>query len=78
MTMLKATQLILTFNNTHKVLKAEQILLKQGLKPDIIPTPKDLSSDCGMAIRLKTGQIPVTRLKKMMEDEMLAFRMHER
>ena len=43
---------IFTFNSTHHVLKAEKLLLGKGIKHEIIPTPKDISSDCGMAIRI--------------------------
>ncbi len=73
-----ATYLILTFDNTHMVLKAEKILLSQKLKHDIIPTPKDLSADCGMAIRFnKTGCDP-EKLKSMLIGASIPFRMHER
>lgn len=44
--------LILVFESTHKVLKAEKILLDNKVKLEIITTPKDISSDCGMAIRI--------------------------
>jgi hypothetical protein len=44
--------IILVFESTHRVLKAEKILLDKKVKFDIITTPKDISSDCGMAIRI--------------------------
>jgi hypothetical protein len=51
---LKSTMLfqIFTFNSTHHVLKAEKLLLGNGIKHEIIPTPKNISSDCGMSIRI--------------------------
>lgn len=45
--------MILVFESIHKVLKAEQILLNHKIKHEIIPTPKEISSDCGMSIRLE-------------------------
>lgn len=43
---------IFTFNSTHHVLKAEKLLLGKGIRHEIIPTPKNISSDCGMSIRV--------------------------
>ena len=42
---------IITFQSIHHVLKAEKVLLAMGVKFDIIPTPKNISSECGMSIR---------------------------
>lgn len=43
---------VLLFPSIHYVLKAEKKLKEAGLKPDMIPVPKELSSDCGMALAL--------------------------
>ncbi|MBE0661703.1 MAG: DUF3343 domain-containing protein [Bacteroidales bacterium] len=43
---------IFTFSSTHHVLKAEKLLISRGIKHEIIPTPKNISSDCGMSIRI--------------------------
>lgn len=34
----------------HFVLKAEQLLKKASLAHDVIPVPRQISSDCGMAL----------------------------
>jgi hypothetical protein len=34
----------------HNVMKAEKILKTEGIPFDTIPVPKEISSDCGMAI----------------------------
>jgi len=34
----------------HFVLKAEQLLKAQALVHDVVPVPRAISSDCGMAI----------------------------
>ncbi len=47
--------LILTFQSTHHVMKAEKILLQAGIKHEIIPSPKNISSECGMSVRISDG-----------------------
>jgi len=39
------------FHSIHRVMKAEKILQSQGLDFLLIPVPRQLSADCGMAIR---------------------------
>jgi hypothetical protein len=39
------------FNSVHKVMKAEKILKKESIPMLLIPAPRALSSDCGLAIR---------------------------
>ena len=48
---------IITFQSTHQVLKTEKLLQKEGVDFDIIPVPKEISSDCGMAIRVEMESI---------------------
>lgn len=43
---------VFTFVSTHHALKAEQILKQEQLKPVIIPVPRQVSSLCGLAIRV--------------------------
>jgi hypothetical protein len=43
----------LLFHTIHDVLKAEKILKKQGFKPELVPIPRNLSSDCGMCIKVE-------------------------
>lgn len=44
-------QLFAVFNSAHRVMKAENILKKSGLAILLIPAPRALSTDCGLAIR---------------------------
>ncbi|MCU0857211.1 MAG: DUF3343 domain-containing protein [Pontiellaceae bacterium] len=44
---------ILVFESTHAVLKAEKWLKANSVPYEILPTPRHISSDCGMAIRLE-------------------------
>lgn len=39
------------FNSAHKVMKAEQVLKRDGLAITLLPAPRALSTDCGLAIR---------------------------
>ncbi len=39
------------FPNTSSVMRAEKVLKKGGVVVKLVPTPRELSSDCGMAIR---------------------------
>lgn len=44
-------QHLAVFNSAHRVMKAEDILKKRGLDILLIPAPRVLSTDCGLAIR---------------------------
>jgi len=39
------------FHSIHRVMKAEKILQDQHIDIALIPVPRQLSADCGMAIR---------------------------
>ncbi|NMC73102.1 MAG: DUF3343 domain-containing protein [Geobacteraceae bacterium] len=39
------------FNSIHRVMKAEKILKERRLRILLIPVPRALHSDCGLAIR---------------------------
>ena len=39
----------------HDVMKAEFALKDEGMTYDVIPVPKELSSDCGMALLVESG-----------------------
>ncbi len=41
---------LFTFVNIHALIKAERLLKKKGLSAKLIPTPKTLSSECGMSL----------------------------
>ncbi len=46
---------LLTFESIHRVLAAEKALLDARLAPDLVPVPKEISSDCGMAIAVPSA-----------------------
>ena len=45
-------EIILIFRGTHQVLSAEMRLKRAGVPMRLIPVPRSLSSDCGLAIRM--------------------------
>ncbi len=44
------------FNSVHRVMKAEKLLKEQRMQILLIPAPRALSSDCGLAIRYPAGE----------------------
>ncbi|MDD2897581.1 MAG: DUF3343 domain-containing protein [Desulfuromonadaceae bacterium] len=49
--MTQNNQLFAVFNSAHKVMKAENVLKQSNLAILLIPAPRALSTDCGLAIR---------------------------
>jgi len=47
---------IAIFNSIHRVMEAERLLKDKQLKILLIPAPRALAADCGLAIRY-TGEI---------------------
>jgi len=47
---------ILIFEGTHQVMKAEKILKGAGIVMRLIPVPRSLTSDCGLAIRVDDSE----------------------
>ncbi|HOY30557.1 MAG TPA: DUF3343 domain-containing protein [Bacteroidales bacterium] len=69
---------ILIFNSTHKVLKAEQLLLSAKVKLDIIPTPKEITSDCGMSIRILVSLHKRSEFAEILENNNIEFSVYEK
>lgn len=44
------------FNSVHRVMKAEKLLKEQQMRILLIPAPRSLSSDCGLAIRYAASE----------------------
>lgn len=47
---------VVLFHTTTSALRAEKILKRAGLEVKLIPTPRQLSSDCGIALRFELHQ----------------------
>ena len=49
--MVRLNDFVAIFLSVHKVMKAEKILKKEKMEMLLIPVPRQLTSDCGLAIR---------------------------
>lgn len=49
--MVQEGQLLAVFNSAHRVMKAESVLKALGLSILLIPAPRQLQTDCGLALR---------------------------
>ncbi len=52
-------QYLAVFNSTHRILKAEEVLKRQGLAVTMIPAPRAVQTDCGMALRFNQEQLEI-------------------
>ncbi|MBC2582218.1 DUF3343 domain-containing protein [Clostridium sp. DJ247] len=56
---------ILTFENTHGAISAENILKGKNIKLDIMPTPTGITRSCGISIRVNDKFI--SQVKSLIE-----------
>lgn len=56
--MVQEGDVVAIFHSIHRVMKAEKLLKQQRVEMLLIPVPRQLTSDCGLAIRLR----PASRL----------------
>lgn len=49
--MVQEGHLLAVFNSAHRVMKAENVLKALGLSILLIPAPRQLQTDCGLALR---------------------------
>lgn len=52
---------VVLFHTTSAALRAEKLLQRAGLTVKLIPTPREFSSDCGMALRFAWAQVEQAR-----------------
>ncbi len=48
--MVKEGDCVAVFHSVHRVLKAEKVLKEAGMAFTLIPAPRQLSADCGLAL----------------------------
>ncbi len=68
--MIQNGQHLAVFNSAHQIMKAENILKKCGLAIMLIPAPRVLSTDCGLAIRYN-GDINDSVLHALASEKLL-------
>ena len=47
---------VVLFHSTAHAIRAEKVLQRAGFSIKMIPTPRQLSTDCGMALRFEGAQ----------------------
>ena len=48
---------VVLFYTTSAAMRAEKVLMKDKIAVKLIPTPRELSSDCGIALRFDWDQV---------------------
>ncbi len=56
---------VILFYSVQGALKAEKILKKEGIPYKLIPVPRHLSSDCGIALKFEAEE--EERIKELLE-----------
>ncbi len=46
---------VVLFHTSSSAMQAEAVLTRAGLAAKLIPTPRELSSDCGLSLRFDWG-----------------------
>jgi hypothetical protein len=67
----QAKTVILVFDSVHDVIRAEKALKKTGIWCDLVPTPREISSDCGMSVECRADDLP--RLQSLQEQGLLCW-----
>lgn len=62
---------VVLVHSTSHAIHAERVLKRDGLKVKLIPTPRDLSSDCGSALRIDTDDQP--RIEHLLTEARVAI-----
>ncbi len=57
------------FNSIHRVMRAEKLLKERRFAILLIPAPRTLKSDCGLALRYGAAERPA--IEKMLTEEEL-------
>lgn len=52
---------LVAFNSTHSAIRAEKELIASGISVRIIPVPREITANCGLAIKLNLEDLKVVR-----------------
>jgi hypothetical protein len=75
--MVKENDYVAIFHSIHRVLKAEKILKQKKVDFLLIPVPRQLTSDCGLALRF-APEVKDGLLATLAEEELSPAEMHQR
>lgn len=48
---------VLIFHTSNHAFRAEKVLKQAGIACKLVPVPRQLSSECGVCLRLETSQV---------------------
>ena len=68
--------LLALFQSTRAVIKAERLCEQNNIRCKVIPVPRDLSSECGMALEIPDEDI--ARAQEVFAREGLKVKFHKR
>ncbi len=75
--MIRNNDLVAIFHSIHRVMKAEKVLKKERADILLIPVPRQLTSDCGLAIRYpeqeRSRVAEVLRLEDLLPAELYSY-----
>lgn len=60
---------VVLFHTNSAALRAEKILLRAAIPVKLIPTPREFSSDCGVAVRFEWSM--ESRVRQLLESAQL-------
>lgn len=67
---------VILFESVYFVMKAEKSLTAAGFNVSLIPVPRDLSSDCGMAIEINAETVEPVQV--FLKRQRIAHTIHDR
>ncbi len=59
--MVENGDIVAIFHSIHRVMKAEKVLKHEQLRVKVIPVPRQLSADCGMAVTFDEELLPLVK-----------------
>ncbi len=59
---------LLLFRSVHDLIRMERAARRDQLRVQVLPVPRDLSSDCAMVLEIEDGDLPVFRAIAVREE----------
>jgi hypothetical protein len=75
--MVKENDYVAIFHSIHRVLKAEKILKQASVDFLLIPVPRQLTSDCGLALRFSPA-VKDNLLQHLAAEDLSPVELHQR
>lgn len=75
--MVKENDFVAIFHSIHKVLKAEKILKSAKVDFLLIPVPRQLTADCGLALRF-SPEVKDELLAVLAAENLVPVELHQR